>query len=65
MRWMWPFTAQISSSVNKAEQHGLGEQPGLFKENHGNKLEKKLPFFLPEYAKSLSSAMGELGTGSW
>ena len=31
--------------VNKAEQHGLGQEPGLFEENLGNKLEKKSPFF--------------------
>jgi len=31
--------------VNKAEQHGLGKQPGLFEENLGNELEKKTPFF--------------------
>lgn len=31
-------------TVNKAEQQGLGKEPGLFEENLGNKLEKKSPF---------------------
>lgn len=51
--------------VNKAEQHGLGRWPGLFEENLGNELEKKTPFFLPDYAKSLCNAVRELGSGSW
>lgn len=66
MRQMWPFTAtDLFLRVNKAEQPGLSKQPGLFEENFGNQLEKKSPFFLPDYAKPLSSAVRELGTGSW
>lgn len=59
------YRPDVFLRVNKAEQHGLGKQPGLFKENLGNELEKKSPFF---YLSMLSHwvvqwEIWELGAG--